>query len=107
MSEILSAQLTAGATLALAVLALAAAVLAGLAFWRQSQEVGLLLQQNKRDADERRASQAARIFLAVSRDEKPDEHGGVHPFVRNASDFPAYDAGPIRGSLTFSFDRAR
>jgi hypothetical protein len=99
MSEILSAQVTEVATLALAILALAAAVLAGLAFWKHSQEVGLLLEQNKRDTDQRRTSQAAQIFLGVPRDEKPDETRGVHPYVRNASDFPAYDVG-----IAFSMD---
>ena len=87
MSEIFSVQLTAVATLALAVLALAAAVLAGLAFWRQSQEVRLLLEQNKRDTDERRSAQAARVFLVASIDK---EHL-VSPYVRNASDLPIYE----------------
>jgi len=87
MSLIFATQLTAVATLALAVLALAAAVLAGLAFWRQSQEVGLLQQQNKRDTDERRRAQAARVFLVTP----PDQGPPVGPRARNASDFPVYD----------------
>ncbi|HUC21325.1 MAG TPA: hypothetical protein VMA73_01330 [Streptosporangiaceae bacterium] len=43
MSLIFTTQLTAVATLALSTLALAAAILAGLAFEKQSQEIGLLL----------------------------------------------------------------
>jgi hypothetical protein len=57
--------LTAIATLALAVLAFITAIFALLAFRKQSQEVGLLLEQNKRDTDERRRAQAARVFLAA------------------------------------------
>lgn len=88
MSLIFATQLTAVATLALAVLALAAAVLASLAFWKQSQEVGLLLEQNKRDIDERRRSQAARVFLAAP----VDPVQMVSPYAQNASDFPVYNA---------------
>ena len=88
MSELFAVQLTAVATLALAVLALAAAGLAGLAFWRQSQEVRLLLEQNKRDTDERRRAQAAHVFLAAPR----DEVHLVSPYAHNGSDFPVYDA---------------
>lgn len=63
MSEIFAVQLTAIATLALAVLALLAAILAGLAFWRQSQEVGLLLKQNEHEKAERRRAQASEVYL--------------------------------------------
>lgn len=88
MSLIFATQLTAVATLALAVLALAAAVLAGLALRRQTQEVGVLLAQNKRDTDERRRNQAARVFLAA-----PAEPVHlVSPYAQNASDFPVYNA---------------
>jgi hypothetical protein len=85
MSDILSEQLTAVATLALAVLALAAAVLA---YLKQSKEVTLLLEQNKRDTDERRRAQAARVFLGAP----PDEGALVSPYARNASDLPVYEA---------------
>lgn len=88
MSEIYAVQLTAVATLALAVLALVTAVLAGLAFLKQSREVGLLLEQNQRDTDERRRAQAARVFLGA-----PHTPGfPLSPYVRNASEFPIYDA---------------
>jgi len=88
MSLIFATQLTAVATLALAILALAAAGFAGLAFWRQSQEVRLLQQQNKQDIDERRIAQAARVFLAAQ--EEPPFM--VSPRAHNASDLPIYDA---------------
>ena len=65
MSLIFATQLTDVATLALAASALAAAVLAGLAFRKQSQEVGLLLEQNRRDTEERHRAQAARVFLSA------------------------------------------
>jgi len=89
MSQIFATQLTAVATLALAILALAAAVLAGLAFWKQSQEVGLLLEQNKRDTDERRRAQAARVFFFVR---PPGDEDTALPYARNASELPVYDA---------------
>lgn len=91
MSVIFATQLTVVATVALAALAFPAAVLAGLAFWKQSQEVraierqvkdqeeltqqqaGLLeiqrrqldLQQKQfgQQAEERRRAQASRIFI--------------------------------------------
>ena len=88
MSLIFATQLTAVATLALAILALAAAVLAGLAFWKQSQEVGILLEQSRREAAERRMAQAARVFVGAPR----DQVRLVNPYVKNASDFPVYHA---------------
>jgi hypothetical protein len=93
MSEIFSVQLTAVFTAILGAGAIVTAVLAALAFRKQSQEVGLLLEQNsffleqnKRDTDERRRAQAARVFLGAP----PDEGNHVSPYVRNASDFPVY-----------------
>jgi hypothetical protein len=80
--------LTAIATLALAVFAFITAIFAWLAFRRQSQEVGLLLEQNKRDTHDRHRAQASRVFLAVDHDEA--RH--VSPYARNASDLPVYDA---------------
>lgn len=88
MSEIAAVQLTAVAILALAVFALVAAVLAGLAFRKQSQEVSLLLGQNQRDTDERRRAQAAKVFFGMP----PDTGVPVSPYARNASDFPVYEA---------------
>jgi hypothetical protein len=90
MSLIFATQVTAVATLALAILALAAAGLAGLAFWRQSQEVGLLLGQSKRDIAERRRAQASRVFSAAVGD-PPRPPRLINPYAHNASDLPIYD----------------
>jgi hypothetical protein len=87
MSVIFATQLTAVFTAILGAGAIVTAMLAGLAFRKQSQEVALLLEQTKRDTDERRSAQAARIFLVLPGD---DDNPG-QPFVRNASDLPAYD----------------
>ena len=94
MSLIFATQLTALATLALAVLALVAGLLAGLALRRQTQEVTLLLEQNKRDTDERRRAQAAHVFLAAPR----DDMSLVRPYAQNASDLPVYNATIRYGS---------
>ncbi len=82
------ALLTAVATVVLAVFAIVTAWYARKALLKQSEEVGLLLEQNKRDTDERRSSQAARVFLAAPR----DGVDLVSPYVRNASELPVYDA---------------
>lgn len=87
MSLVFATQLTAVATLALAVLALATAVLAGLAYLKQSREVSLLLEQAKRDTNERRRAQARSVFLAARDDEQ-----FVRVQVHNASDLPIYYA---------------
>jgi len=78
-------QLTAVFTAVLGVGAIVTAILAGLAFRKQSQEFGLLLEQNKRDTDERRRAQAARVFMGAAR----GEVRLVNPYVRNASDSPS------------------
>jgi hypothetical protein len=88
MSLIFATQLTAVATLALATLALAAAITAGVALWKQTQEVRILLEDSKREAGERRRAQAARVFLAVP----PNEGLAVWPYARNGSELPIYDA---------------
>jgi len=80
--------LTAIATVILAVGAIVTAVLAYLAFRRQSQEVGILIEQNKRDIDERRRSQAVRVFVGAPQGLTND----MAMFARNASEFPVYDA---------------
>jgi hypothetical protein len=72
----------------LAVLAPATAVLAGLAFRKQSQEVALLLQENQHQTAERRRTQAARVFTGIPR----DPVRMVAPYAHNASDFPIFDA---------------
>jgi hypothetical protein len=88
MSLIFATQLTAVATVALAVLALAAAILAGLAFRKQSREVGILIEESKRQARERRRAQAARVFIAISTDPADKDR----PATQNASDYPTFDA---------------
>ena len=77
MSMLGATILTAIATLALAVFAFITAIFAWLAFRRQSQEVGLLLEQNKRDTDEHRRAQASRIFIGA-----PPDEGLLGPPVR-------------------------
>jgi hypothetical protein len=88
MSVLFATQLTAVATAALAVLALAAAILASLAFWKQSQEVAILLKQSERDAADRRKAQAAQIFIATP----PDPEQPAIPYAHNASSLPVYEA---------------
>jgi hypothetical protein len=88
MSDIFTAQITAVANVVLAVFAIITAVFAGLAFRKQSQEVGLLLEQSKRDESERRRAQAARVYVMA----EPDPPRLIRPYARNASDFPIYDA---------------
>jgi hypothetical protein len=89
MSLIFATQLTAVATVALAVFAFAAAILATLAFRKQSQEVAVLLKESKREAADRRRAQAARVFTG----ETPLGPRGLVRFARaeNASDFPVFD----------------
>src|ERR1700729_1739148 len=80
------ALLTAVATAVLAVFAIVTAWYARKAFRKQAEEVGLLLEQNKRDTEERRREQAARVFLGAP----PDTGVLVSPYARNASDLPVY-----------------
>ena len=95
MSLIFATQLTAVATVALVVLALAAAIVAGIALSKQARELAILAEQNDRDIDERHHAQAARVFTGVQ-DARPRY---AHPYAKNGSDFPVYDvqlwqAGP-------------
>jgi hypothetical protein len=88
MSLIFATQLSAVATLALTMLALATAWYARKAFRKQSEEVRVLLEQNERDIQERRMAQAVRIFLGS----EPGTSGSLVHYARNASDFPVYSA---------------
>ncbi len=88
MSEIFAAQITAVANVVLAAFAIGTAILAGLAFFKQSQEVGLLLEESKRDQVERRRAQAARVFVMA----EPDPPRLIRPCARNTSELPIYDA---------------
>lgn len=88
MSDIFTAQITAVANVVLAAFAIITAVFAVLAFRKQSQEVGLLIEQSKRDESERRRSQAARVYVMA----EPNPPRLIRPYAHNASDFPIYDA---------------
>lgn len=66
MSLLAATQLTAVATAILAGGAIVTSIFAILAFGKQSKEVALLQQQAKRDIDERRRAQAAKVYLEVN-----------------------------------------
>ncbi len=86
MSLIFATQLTAIATAALAVFAIVTAAFAFLAYRAQAKEVGILLEQRKREALERHRAQATRVFIGA-----PHQTAAITPYVMNASDFPVYD----------------
>lgn len=85
--------LTAVATAVLAVFAVVTAVLAWLAFRKQPQEVGILLEQSNREAGERRRAQAAQVYLAVEdlpfEGDPADMRSAAR--LRNESALPVYD----------------
>lgn len=87
MSSDLSGEVTAIATSVLAAFAIVTALFAFLAYRKQAQEVGILLKQNEREADERRKAQAARVFTGAPR----DQARLVRPYAQNASHAPVYD----------------
>jgi hypothetical protein len=93
MSLDLSGEITAFATVALAVLALVAAIFALLAFRKQSREVDILAEQNDRDISDRRRAQASRVFIwAESADNVPDQTvTGLVTHIKNTSQQPVYD----------------
>jgi hypothetical protein len=93
--------LSAIATVVLAVFAIVTAGYARRAFIKQSQEIGILLEESERDKAERRMAQAARVFLAAD----PDAVRLVRPYVKNASDFPVYDARISYTDLDDTADR--
>ena len=88
MSSDLSAEITAIATAALAAFAVVTAVFAFLAYRKQTQEVGVLLEQNDHDVAQRRMAQAARVFTVVSR----DPVSTARLSAKNASELPVFDA---------------
>src|SRR5947207_8597068 len=87
MSLIFATQFTAVATAVLAAFAVITGIFAFLAYRKQSQEVGVLLKQNEREADERQRAQAARVFTGAPR----DQARLVRAYVQNASHAPVYD----------------
>jgi hypothetical protein len=99
MSVDLSGEITAIATAVLAAFAIITAVVAYMAFRRQTQEVGILQQQMKeqqdvlaREARERHRAQAARVFISLDYGDKQDDKRSAHFTVANTSDQPVYDA---------------
>jgi hypothetical protein len=88
MSMELSGEITAIATAALAFFAIITAYYARRAFIKQSQEVGILIEDSRRQADERRTAQAARVFIGIP---EPPPNVVTHPYVKNASDSPIYN----------------
>jgi C4-dicarboxylate-specific signal transduction histidine kinase len=91
MSSDLSAEITAIATVALAVFAFAAAILATLAFRKQTQEISLLQQQMEEQASERRKDQASRVYLSLI-ETRPENAIRYEATVMNTSEGPIYDA---------------
>jgi hypothetical protein len=88
MSLIFATQLSAVATVALAVLALAAASVARVALRKQSRELTILVAENSRQADERRRGQAASVYIGLPiRGVRL-----VQPSAQNASSLPVFDA---------------
>jgi hypothetical protein len=77
----------------LAALAIVTAVLAGLAFSKQSAEVKLLQEQADCDIEQRRRAQAAKVFISVGAElDKPDRID-----IRNTSEWPIYNVGAGAG----------
>jgi hypothetical protein len=66
MSVVFATQLTAAATLALAILAFFAALLAAGAFWAQYRQLKEGFLERKREAQERRRAQALHVYLEES-----------------------------------------
>jgi hypothetical protein len=95
MSLILATQLTAIATAVLAVFAILTTIYAVRAFRKQSQEVGILAEQNERDSSDRRRAQAARVFIWTEATAGPNPQdaavGGIISHIKNTSQQPVYD----------------
>ena len=80
--------ISAVATIGLLIGAIVTARYAIKAFRKQAAEVAILAKQNDRDIAERHQAQAARVFTGVE-DVRPRY---AHPYAKNGSDFPIYDA---------------
>lgn len=105
MSEIFTEQLMAVANVTLTAFAIVTAVLAGLAFRKQSREVKdqadllkvqsdqLELQRRQFDQDqaERRRAQAAQVFIMIERVESRDGVLTMTATASNTSPLPVYD----------------
>jgi len=95
MSSDLATEITAIATAVLAAFAIITAVVAYMAFRKQTQEVGILQQQMKeqqevlaREARERHRAQASRVFISLAAPEQRPARFNV----ANTSEQPVYDA---------------
>jgi hypothetical protein len=79
----------------LAVGAIVTAIFAFLAFDKQSQEVGILAEQNERDSSDRRRAQASRVFIWTEATAGPTLQdravGGIISHIKNTSQQPVYD----------------
>jgi hypothetical protein len=109
MSLIASSDITAVATLVLAVGAIVSAIFAFLAFRKQSEEIRVQRMELERAASDRRRAQASQIFIestveelgflaALASGRKSSPLLGRNPArfvatVRNISDLPIYDVG--------------
>ena len=82
--------ITAIATAGLLIGAIITAKYAIKAFGKQATEVGILVAQSQREADERRRAQAAQVFVGAPQPAQPN--AGTVPYAKNASDLPIYDA---------------
>jgi hypothetical protein len=99
VSVIFATQLTAIATVALAVLALAAGIVAGITLRKQSLEVAILVKKNRRQADERRRAQAASVYIGLpirgpNLVQPSAQNAGALPSSMHSSGIPAPTASP-------------
>jgi hypothetical protein len=101
MSLIAATQITAIATVVLALGAIITAWFAIKAFRKQTQEVALLQQQAERDIDQRRRAQASQVFLEVrslatkgfvTSGDPPEPYGAS---AHNLSSLPVYQLSVI------------
>jgi hypothetical protein len=92
MSLLFATQLAAVATSVLAVFAFITAILAGLAYRKQSREVGILAEQHERELRDRRRDQASRVFVSTEPYLPKDKHITVMSVtITNTSQQPIYD----------------
>lgn len=96
MSLIFATQLTAVATVVLAVFAIITAIVAGCAFWVQSRQLEAELGERSREAEERRREQAVQVYVwqdppAIASAVEAAVEVRVTAHVRNASQQPVYE----------------
>jgi hypothetical protein len=93
MSLNLSGEVTAIATMVLAVFAVVTAAFAIFAFYKQSHEVDILIEQNDRDIRDRRRDQASRVFIWAEAGSSPQDQivTALTTHIKNTSARPVYD----------------